>query len=119
LNGEVSSSWNNEHASEGFRQVSDEQNEKLKKWMSDLTPDNQPILDLFGGAGNLSAQLVDRVPEIHCVDLSTPDETDNKISTHFYYHRSSVEPWLGNQLANGSLKHFKNWTAFIDPPETA
>ena len=115
LDGSVSKIWNDEHASSGFRQVNDDQNEKLKAWIFDLVPNNQPLLDLFGGAGNLSIQLIDRVPEIHCVDLSVPNG-DSAPADHFHYHRSSVEPWLQMQSSANKLKKKGPWTALIDPP---
>ncbi|MDH3327239.1 MAG: TRAM domain-containing protein [Gammaproteobacteria bacterium] len=114
LDGTVAETWNDEHASSGFRQVNDDQNEKLKAWISELIPDNQPLLDLYGGAGNLSIPLMDRVPEIHCVDSSTPE--NEQPAAHFHYHRAAVEPWLQQQTANGKIKQQGPWTALIDPP---
>lgn len=115
LDGSVSESWNDEHASSGFRQVNDEQNEKLKTWISDLVPDKQPLLDLYGGAGNLSIPLLERVSAIHCVDLSTL-ENEQSPSEHFYFHRSPVEPWLQTQANSNKMKQQGPWTALIDPP---
>lgn len=115
LDSSVSEIWNDEHASSGFRQVNDDQNEKLKMWISDLVPEQQPLLDLFGGAGNLSIPLIDRVPEIHCVDLSVPGD-DSRPADHFHFHRSSVEPWLQTQSAGKQMKKKGPWTALIDPP---
>jgi len=115
LDGSVSQTWNDEHASSGFRQVNDDQNEKLKKWIAELVPDNQPLLDLFGGAGNLSIPLIDRLPEIHCVDSSVPNKAEQP-AAHFHFHCSSVEPWLNNQVAAKKLAKKAPWTALIDPP---
>ncbi len=119
LDGTVASTWDDEHASTGFRQVNDEQNEKLKTWIADLVPDNQPIFDLFGGAGNLSLPIADRVPEVHSVDLSVPSNSSSKnkeIPPHFHFHRSSVAQWLETQAIANKLKKKGPWTALIDPP---
>ena len=113
LSGEVSEIWNEEHAASGFRQVNDEQNGKLKQWIEPLIKANQPLLDLYGGAGNLSIPLINKVPTIHCVDLSTPNKSP---APHFNFHRSSVDSWLATQINNQDFDKTQTWTALIDPP---
>ncbi|MGZ3699111.1 MAG: class I SAM-dependent RNA methyltransferase, partial [Bdellovibrionota bacterium] len=53
----IRSTWNSAHAASGFRQVHDEQNELLKKWVSERIPDGALVLDLYGGQGNLTRGL--------------------------------------------------------------
>lgn len=93
--GVVTVSWNSSHSAQGFRQVHDDQNEKLQNWVRDSLPigasgfgaagygessslgEGKPLssaggailFDLYGGSGNLSLGLRDRYSHIHCVDV--------------------------------------------------
>lgn len=118
IDGDVSPTWNDEHASSGFRQVNDEQNDTLKKWIADTIPHTQPLLDLYGGSGNLSQQFIDQVDAIHCVDLSTPNNENDvaSLGENFTFHRASVEKWLKLLSTKQLLAKHSRWTALIDPP---
>ena len=95
--GQLTETWNAGHSARGFRQVHDDQNEKLRKWIFDQLPESEVLLDLFGGSGNLSLPLVEKVGRIHCVDLSVPRERAPQLPSHFEFHRSAVLPWLLKQ----------------------
>jgi 23S rRNA (uracil1939-C5)-methyltransferase len=121
LGGQVRKVWNSPHSAEGFRQVHDEQNEKLKKWVASVLPDNDVLYDLFGGSGNLSLPLVNHSREIHCVDLGTPHVRSANLPQHLHFHRSAVDRWLTHRVA--SLKLTKSASlqggkisAILDPP---
>ncbi|MGZ3695593.1 MAG: class I SAM-dependent RNA methyltransferase, partial [Bdellovibrionota bacterium] len=70
--GETTVAWNAGHSAQGFRQVHDEQNEKLKGWISSNLHGGEILLDLYGGSGNLSLQLASRFKTTLCVDVSSP-----------------------------------------------
>jgi 23S rRNA (uracil1939-C5)-methyltransferase len=110
--GELSKSWNQGHAAQGFRQVHDDQNEKLRAWVRSAITPGQPLLDLFGGSGNLSRQFAQSSPEIHCVDLSVPRAMPVDLPSHFHFHRSPTADWLKRWKGGTS----GNWSAIIDPP---
>jgi 23S rRNA (uracil1939-C5)-methyltransferase len=110
-NGQVRKAWNRGHAAWGFRQVHDGQNLKLREWVrSSITP-GLPLLDLFGGSGNLSLSLIETQPQIDCVDLGVPRERPQELPESFQFHRSSVVEWLENRASDG-----KSWSAILDPP---
>ena len=92
--GEVIHAWNSRHAASGFRQVHDAQNEKLKAWVSAAIEGSGVLLDLFGGYGNLSLPLADKMREVHCVDFSSPTSTPGGLNARMIFHRSGVLPWL-------------------------
>jgi 23S rRNA (uracil1939-C5)-methyltransferase len=112
--GRVAETWNQGHSASGFRQVHDEQNEKLRHWVAAQIPKGSAVLDLFGGSGNLSLLVSENDPtaEIHCVDVTAPTTPGSVPSFHF--HRSAVMPWLlkNRDLARGRA----SWTAVLDPP---
>ncbi len=109
--GALSQSWNKGHAAQGFRQVHDEQNEKLKAWVRSAVTSGLPVLDLFGGSGNLSFPLIESSPEIHCVDVSVPRKKPPHFPAFFHFHRAPVADWLKRQKIEK-----KDWSAIIDPP---
>ncbi len=120
--GKVKRTWNSPHSASGFRQVHDEQNERLKEWISHSLSNVDVLFDLFGGSGNLSLPFVSRVAEIHCVDLSSPKVRPNGVSHHFHFHRAAVTPWLAKKVASvrasvreGKVSSPKN-AAILDPP---
>lgn len=109
--GEVRTAWNAKHAAGGFRQVHDQQNEKLQAWVKRAFSGQKGVLlDLFGGSGNLSLGLADQMEEVHCVDVGTPDVNANP---SFRFHRSPVAPWLLEIAKNAS---FRADFAILDPP---
>jgi len=92
--GEVTEAWNSGHSARGFRQVHDEQNEKLKSWVAENLELGGTLLDLYGGAGNLSLGIAQNFQEIHCVDLGAPASAPPGTPAHFHFHRSPVLEWL-------------------------
>ena len=118
--GEVKKTWNSPHAARGFRQVNDEQNEKLKNWIASQVEGSEILFDLFGGFGNLSVQLIKKMKEIHCVDLSVP-QLKSQLTPHYYFHQSGILPWLKERITlnrkYSSMKdQYNQGTAIIDPP---
>jgi 23S rRNA (uracil1939-C5)-methyltransferase len=109
--GELSQSWNQGHAAQGFRQVHDDQNEKLRTWVRSAVTPGLPVLDLFGGSGNLSAQLITTAPEIHCVDVSVPRQKPAHFPETFKFHRAPVADWFKRTKVEK-----KEWSAILDPP---
>jgi tRNA/tmRNA/rRNA uracil-C5-methylase (TrmA/RlmC/RlmD family) len=114
--GELSQSWNEGHAARGFRQVHDEQNQKLQSWIAIVLPRFEVLYDLFGGAGNLSLPLAKHGAQVHCVDLSVPLSPE-ALPAGFLFHRSAVLPWLLRQaqvVAQGVRPDPA--IAILDPP---
>jgi len=118
--GTVEKVWNQQHGAEGFRQVNDEQNRQLQAWIKNQLHGELKILDLYGGNGNLSRPLLTQCTEMHCVDLSAPDQTDPNLPDYFHFHRSAVYPWLQQRIAQIKGRRIAigdtAWTALIDPP---
>lgn len=125
--GKVRRSWNSGHAASGFRQVHDEQNDKLRNWISSqlrtelkLGSGVRTLYDLFGGFGNLSLDLAKDFDEIHCVDLSSPKNKPALVPVNYNFHRAAVVPWLLNimQIKNelGAKSRAAIRAAIIDPP---
>ncbi len=113
----VQTSWNSRHSALGFRQVHEEQNEKLKAWIDQsfqLTPHTQEVLDLYGGNGNLSVSLADRVKKIHCVD-SHSRAPQAPIPQNFFFYQSPVSKWL-KHTANSPHCIEMPRVAILDPP---
>ena len=106
--GEMRRTWNDAHGAAGFRQVHDEQNEKLKEWVAQRLTPGRAVLDLYGGSGNLSLGLGDRVTEVHCVDIGAPRGLQ-KGNVHF--HRAPVAAWVAQ-----AAKSAKFESAILDPP---
>ena len=113
--GGVTYLYNSPHATGGFRQVNDEQNNKLRQLVFKEVPPNVELFDLFGGNGNLSLALADTVSAIHCVDVFAPTEVTSSLPSNYFFHRCSVHSWLLKQAAeNEPLK--KHRVAILDPP---
>lgn len=112
-NGEIRKSWNARHAAGGFRQVHDQQNEKLRNWVaSHIAPDGR-VLDLFGGNGNLGGPVSLRSEHVDCVDISAPEGTKNPDYPHLQFHRSETSKWV-KKTARAGNPHYDS--AVIDPP---
>ncbi|MCM2277717.1 MAG: TRAM domain-containing protein [Oligoflexia bacterium] len=112
--GSTRHAWNARHAAAGFRQVHDAQNEKLRETVG-RTLRGGVLLDLFGGAGNLSLPIADRFSEVHCVDLSVPRTRPEGTPANYHFHASPVARWLArdqdrNWAATGEV------SAILDPP---
>lgn len=109
-NNSVRTAWNSKHSAFGFRQVHEEQNEKLKQWIEKTfsLANHQGVLDLFGGNGNLSINLASRVKEVHCVDLYARSLVKHD---HFVFHKSLVIDWLKTAKLDVMPR-----VAIVDPP---
>lgn len=110
--GKVSLTWNSGHAAQGFRQIHDDQNEKLKAWVKNNVGETERIFDLFGGDGNLSLQLADGKREIECVDVSSPINEMKKLPPRFSFHRAPVLSWILKKTLATPVPT----TAILDPP---
>ncbi len=117
--GKLTRAWNAGHSAHGFRQVHDEQNERLRTWIAGVLPHSLKLFDLFGGSGNLSLPLVSKMQEIHCVDLGVPAQRPLLVPEHFHFHRAPVLPWLMKQKS-GSVSKIEDGradcAAILDPP---
>lgn len=92
--GEVTESWNQGHSARGFRQVHDEQNEKLRGWVARHLSPGGTLLDLYGGSGNLSLGIADRFEAVHTVDYGAPLNKPEGALRHHSFHRQGVLEWL-------------------------
>ena len=111
--GSVRKSWNSSHGAHGFRQVHDEQNEKLKAWVARGIAPGGALLDLFGGAGNLSLGLMDRTATIDCVDTGAPRDREEP-GRKYRFHRESVARWVVKKASLNPRPVFDS--AILDPP---
>lgn len=109
--GKVTEAWNARHSASGFRQVHDEQNEKLRAWVSAHAGVGGLLLDLYGGSGNLSRGIAERFTDVHCVDVSAPSENLPGLR----FHRGPVFEWLRSEQAHlrASSQPIR---AVLDPP---
>jgi 23S rRNA (uracil1939-C5)-methyltransferase len=114
-NGEVRAAWNQGHAAMGFRQIHDEQNQKLRQWVqSAIDGHDGGIFDLFGGDGNLSLSLAQGNPSrpIFCVDHTVPDENEQKrFPSNLQFERASILKWVKKQNCRSGP-----WATILDPP---
>lgn len=104
--------WDQKNAAFGFRQVNDEQNSHLQSWVKQNIGSADLLLDLYGGAGNLSRQLTSQFNEIHCVDTNVPNDKPLELPETFNFYRASVVWWLQNAPQN---KNFSS-AVILDPP---
>lgn len=110
--GEVRTAWNMKHAAFGFRQVNDDQNSVLQKWVDDQIGSGDLLLDLYGGSGNLSKNLTSRFRKIQCVDVGTPKNRPADLPDHFQFFRSGVAEWI--QKTNSTTDSITQ--VILDPP---
>jgi tRNA/tmRNA/rRNA uracil-C5-methylase (TrmA/RlmC/RlmD family) len=108
--GAVRKSWNSGHAAGGFRQVHDEQNEKLRGWVGGALTKGRRLFDLFGGDGNLSLPIAREMTAVECVDTGSPREAPAGAPAGFRFDRSSVLPWLLRQSVA------RPTSVILDPP---
>lgn len=113
-NGDVKDYWNQGHSAGGFRQVHDEQNTKLRSWVSSNISSKGWVLDLFGGDGNLGGPISLAVEGVDCVDFSAPEGTTHVDFPRLKFHRGSVLKWL-RRSQNASEKKLYE-AAIFDPP---
>jgi 23S rRNA (uracil1939-C5)-methyltransferase len=108
--GSIRRTWNARHGAQGFRQVHDEQNERLKQWVAQALTPGRSVLDLFGGSGNLSLGLASRMTEVHCVDIGAPGGIEGNV----HFHREAVLPWIVKKATRIPMPRFDS--AILDPP---
>lgn len=108
--GEVEWTYNQRHSALGFQQGHSAQNQHLKAWVATHLQGRDVLVDLYGGNGNLSADIATRFQDSHCVDVSVPDKIEGN---PLEFHRSDVDRWLKRYAEN-----FKNRTTavILDPP---
>jgi 23S rRNA (uracil1939-C5)-methyltransferase len=116
--GGVRTAWNARHAALGFRQVNDEQNEALRGWIgAQLMPSPEGLLlDLYGGAGNLSLGLTSRFGRIQCVDTGAPREAPEGAPSNFEFHARDVGRWVERELKSGAPGAPVGGAVILDPP---
>lgn len=121
--GEIKKFWNAKHAAGGFRQVHDEQNIKLQNWVQQALTPGRILYDLYGGAGNLSRGLQDRMKEIHCVDVGSPESSENPAlplgqknldQKNYFFHKKPVLDWIQERVQLEKKPEPK--TVILDPP---
>lgn len=98
--GEVTEAWNQGHSARGFRQVHDEQNEKLRGWVAKHLTAGGTLLDLYGGNGNLSLGIAGNFEAAHTVDLGAPLNKPENALPHHRFHRQGVLEWLRKEKDN-------------------
>lgn len=117
--GTTRTAWNARHAALGFRQVNDEQNESLKGWIRKaLAPSLDQgglLLDLYGGAGNLSLDLAPHFAKVQCVDTGAAKAADVEVPAHFEFHAREVGRWVKRELKSGA-RGVGSGAAILDPP---
>ncbi|MBC7397521.1 MAG: class I SAM-dependent RNA methyltransferase [Bdellovibrionales bacterium] len=111
--GEVRHAFNQAHAAFGFRQVNDEQNIKLQHWIQTHFPKGDLLLDLYGGAGNLSLPLARHFKEVHCVDMSSPF-ADAATPKHFHYEKMDMVKWA--KTPTRVAETLRKTSVILDPP---
>lgn len=118
--GQVRKTWNSAHGAAGFRQIHDDQNEKLREWVAAvLLPQRAgaDLLDLYGGSGNLSLPLASHMGTVHCVDSSAPAVRPEYTPANFQFHRSAVLPWILRKVKTlSSATPTRATAAILDPP---
>lgn len=81
---ELLKTWNKRYSESGFTQVFKEMNEVLNNLVQSKTSADHKTLDLFGGAGNLSNHINDRL----IVDYYEEIDQDNKINLDLFEEKS-------------------------------
>jgi tRNA/tmRNA/rRNA uracil-C5-methylase (TrmA/RlmC/RlmD family) len=109
--GKILHAFNQAHAAFGFRQINDAQNEKLKTWVGDHILPASLLLDLYGGAGNLSLPLANRFKKILCVDVNVPATSS---FSHFSFLKSDLAKWAKSE--KDSALFSSPTSVILDPP---
>ncbi len=117
-NGEVRSTWNDTTAATGFQQVNSEQNHNLQQWVMENISKHRPVLDLYGGSANLSAQLAPDSPHIDCVDLVIPESAATQWPKNISFHQSDVFSWVVEKARHRrkETSPADTLSAIVDPP---
>lgn len=111
--------WNSRHGSMGFRQVNDEQNEKLREYVRDSLTEGAHVFDLFGGSGNFTYDDASRYEWVDCVDLGSPEGGFDGQPENFRFFKSDVARWLDRRAVEFEKGYFEPKAALeviLDPP---
>lgn len=120
-NGNLLESLNDKHAALGFSQVNQLQNETLKKivhtWAT-TTETSDLLLDLYGGNGNLSKDLVGKFKTIVCVDennegMEVKNFNIKNAGLGFFLVKSDVQRFLRVQKTSLQIDRI-----IADPPRS-
>ncbi len=107
--------WDSPHGALGFRQVHDEQNERLQAWVSAHLSGAEELFDLYGGDGNLSRGLSSRYARIDVVDTGAPLSGGKDCPATLHFSQKDVLAWLQEELKAGrDLDGSRQ--AILDPP---
>jgi len=112
LNDVVQVSWNKPYADQGFSQVNSDTNEVMIKTLHDyFQTRSKNILDLFGGAGNLTNIFNQKMQNRLCIDLY-PDKKRNEEFFHLnLFQENALEEFKTNKTNDFD-------TIFVDPPRS-
>lgn len=112
--GQVQSAWNSRHSALGFRQVNDHQNAVLQDWVSKHIAPAHTLLDLYGGAANLSQKLANRYTAVHVVDTTIPRDS-SEYPKNLRFHRSEVGKWMKFKFSS-QVSAEQTISVILDPP---
>ncbi len=118
-NHKTRATWNSRHGAAGFRQIHDEQNAKLQKWIATHIQPADILYDLYGGSGNLSLALASCFQQVHCVDVGSPAIRPEGTPDNLRFHRAPILPWLMHHLntqKKPGTPTVSSATAILDPP---
>lgn len=112
--GEVRAIWNEANAALGFRQINDEQNEVLQKWVKKHIKKTDLLFDLYGGFGNLSLPLAQDFKEVYCIDSSVPKGSEARAPANYHFEKKDIRPWA--KTLYRSVHTDLKASFIIDPP---
>ncbi len=112
--GTIHTAWNEKHASLGFKQVNDEQNEVLQSWIKKHLKPADLLFDLFGGHGNLSLPVAENYREAYCVDTSTPTQGEVSPPANYRFETKSILAWAKTPHPRNNLS--RKSSLILDPP---
>jgi 23S rRNA (uracil1939-C5)-methyltransferase len=117
--GTTRKAWNARHGSLGFRQVNDEQNQKLQAYVRENISEGAHFFDLYGGAGNFSLADAARYSFVDCVDTGSPDGIGEAQPENYRFFRGDVARWLDHRTKEFEKDTFKPKgpiEVVLDPP---
>lgn len=114
--GSVFSDWNKDHASRGFTQVNEEQNDYLKRRVAECLKGSRNVLELFCGDGNLTASYWSQSEEVIAVEGSggAVERANGRGFTGVSFLRDTVDRGLLKRLPADFLDRCD--TLLMDPP---
>ncbi len=117
--GSTRKAWNSRHAALGFRQVNDEQNEKLRGFIRERLTEGAHVFDLFGGAGNFTYDDATRYGWVECVDIGSPEGGFEGQPENYRFFQTDVARWLDRRAKDADRGYFNPKgpvEVIIDPP---